>query len=79
MALGVGEQLSLIFVAAFVLEVIFTIPGVGLLLIRTVQEKDLPMLQGIVLVNAGFFIALTWLSETLFDWLDPRRSADAAA
>ena len=73
------NQLSLIFVAAFVLEVIFTIPGVGLLLIRTVQEKDLPMLQGIVLVNASFFIALSWLSETAFDWLDPRRRGDAAA
>ena len=73
------NQISLIFVAAFVLEVIFTIPGVGLLLIRTVQQKDLPMLQGIVLLNAAFFIALSWLSETLFDWLDPRRSLHAAA
>ena len=73
------NQLSLIFVAAFVLEVIFTIPGVGLLLIRTVQEKDLPMLQGIVLVNAVFFLALSWASETFFDCLDPRRSADALA
>ncbi len=73
------NQLSLIFVAAFVLEVIFTIPGVGLLLIRTVQDKDLPMLQGIILVNASFFIGLSSLSETLFDWLDPRRSVDASA
>ena len=67
------NQLGVVFVSTFVLEVIFTVPGVGLLLVRTVQEKDLPMLQGIVLVNAIFFIALSRASEALFDRIDPRR------
>ena len=66
------NQISVIFVASFILEVIFSIPGVGSLLISTIQRKDYPMLEGILLVNAVFFISLSWLSDTLFAWIDPR-------
>lgn len=66
------NQVSLIFVAGFVLEVIFTIPGVGPLLVSSIQRKDYPMLQGILLINALFFIALSWISEGLFSWVDVR-------
>jgi peptide/nickel transport system permease protein len=58
--------------ASFILEVIFTIPGVGPLLVNSLQRKDYPMLEGIVLVNAMFFITLTWFAEIIFSWLDVR-------
>lgn len=73
------NQLSTIFVASFILEVIFSIAGIGPLLIRTIQNKDYPMLQGIILVNAFFFIGLSWLAEIIFQWLDPRVALDAAS
>jgi peptide/nickel transport system permease protein len=73
------NQLSTIFVAGFVLEVIFSIAGIGPLLIRTIQSKDYPMLQGIILANAFFFIGLSWLAEIIFLWLDPRVGLDAAS
>jgi peptide/nickel transport system permease protein len=66
------NQVSVIFVASFVLEVIFTIPGTGVLLIEALQRKDYPMLQGILLVNASFFIALSGASDIAFRWFDPR-------
>jgi peptide/nickel transport system permease protein len=66
------NQLSIVFVAAFVLEVIFTIPGTGVLLVQAIQRKDYPILQGILLANAAFFIVLSWLSEMAFARLDPR-------
>jgi len=66
------NQLSIIFLATFVIEVIFTIPGVGTLLVDALQQRDLPMLQGIVIINAAFFVALNWGSELLFEYIDPR-------
>lgn len=73
------NQLSVIFIASFVLEVIFTIPGIGSLIVRTVQDKDFPMLQGILLVNALFFITLFWLSDVVLNRLDPRLRLDGAS
>ena len=66
------NHLSVVFVAGFVLEVIFSIPGTGVLLIQAIQQKDFPMLQGILLVNASFFIVLAWSSDLAFRLLDPR-------
>jgi len=73
------NQLSTIFIASFILEVIFTIPGVGSLLVRTVQDKDFPMLQGMLLVNAIFFITLYWVSDIVLSRLDPRLRLDGAS
>lgn len=72
------NQLSIIFIASYIIEVIFTIPGVGSLLITTIQRKDYPMLQGILLINAMLFITITWLSELIFGLLDPRVTQDVA-
>lgn len=69
------NQISIVFIASFVIEVIFSIPGIGSLLVRTIQQKDYPMLQGILLVNASFFLGLSWLSALLFAWIDPRAAA----
>lgn len=66
------NQLSILFISSFILEVIFTVPGVGPLLINAIQQKDYPMLQGILIINAIFFIVLSWLNETFINWLDPR-------
>lgn len=71
------NQVSLIFVASFVLEVIFTIPGTGPLLVRSIQQKDFPMLQGILIFNAAFFITLSLLSDALFHLIDVRTAQHA--
>lgn len=72
------NQLSVLFVASFVLEVIFTIPGTGVLLIRAIQEKDYPILQGVLLCNAAFFIIVSWIGDAVLPWLDPRMRTDEA-
>jgi peptide/nickel transport system permease protein len=65
-------QLSLVFFSSFVLEIILSAPGVGALLLTAIQRRDYPMIQGILLVNASFFILVSFLGELLFSWLDPR-------
>ena len=69
---GWVNQLSIIFIASFIVEVIFTIPGIGTLLLNSIQRKDFPMLQGIIVINGIFFIAMFWLNEIFIRWIDHR-------
>lgn len=66
------NQISLVFFASLVLEVILSIPGTGNLLLVSVQSRDYPTLQGLVLVNAAFFVLVSLLSEWAYPALDPR-------
>jgi peptide/nickel transport system permease protein len=66
------NQLSIIFFATIVLEVIFSLPGSGVLLLNAIQSKDFPMLQGMLLANAAFFLGLSILSQFLYSRLNPR-------
>ena len=66
------NQLSLVFFASLVLEVILSISGSGNLLLNAIQRRDFPVLQGILLINACFFIVVTWVSESTYVLLDPR-------
>lgn len=69
---GWFNQLGTLLVATLVVEVIFTIPGLGQLLISAIQLKDFPLLQGVVLVMGASFIIMFWLHQFLTDWVDPR-------
>jgi len=62
----------LVFFASLVLEVILSISGTGNLLLNAIQRRDFPVLQGILLINACFFIFVTWVSESVYALLDPR-------
>lgn len=66
------NQISLVFFASLVLEVILSIPGSGNLLLVSVQNRDYPTLQGLILVNATFFILISFLAEFAYPALDPR-------
>lgn len=65
------NHLSLLFLATMIVEVIFTIPGIGQLLASAVQRSDFPLIQGILVVNGVFFILLNFLSEQLYRSLTP--------
>ena len=66
------NQLSLVFFASLVLEVILSIPGTGNLLLVAVQTRDYPVLQGLILVNAAFFIMISLIADWAYTVLDPR-------
>ena len=70
-ALVIG-QLSLVIFASLVIEIIFSLPGTGTLLLASIQNNDYPMLQGILIINAFVFVGLHFLAETLYPVLDPR-------
>lgn len=65
-------QLGFMLGGSIVIESIFTMHGVGHLALLSVERADFPVVQGIVLILAVIYIALTLFADLLNGWLDPR-------
>jgi peptide/nickel transport system permease protein len=57
---------------AVLVEQVFSLPGLGSLLVESAQARDLPMLQGVVLVIAVVVIGINLLTDLLYLAIDPR-------
>jgi peptide/nickel transport system permease protein len=57
---------------AVVTETIFSLPGVGRMLVDAIGQRDYPVVQGTVLVVAGLFILTNLLTDLLYAVLNPR-------
>jgi peptide/nickel transport system permease protein len=55
-----------------VVEEVFSLPGIGRLLLDAVQKRDYPLVQGIVLVIAGFVVLINLVTDLSYAYLDPR-------
>jgi peptide/nickel transport system permease protein len=68
----IGLQLGLLISGAVVTEQIFVIPGFGNLIVAAVFQRDLPMIQGAVLVAAAGYIIINLLVDICYSLLNPR-------
>ncbi len=67
---GIGFGLSL--GGALVIEQVFSLPGVGRLVIGAVLRRDWPVIQGGLLVTAMVFVVVNLIVDLLYIWADPR-------
>jgi peptide/nickel transport system permease protein len=67
-ALQVGALMS----ATVITETIFTLPGMGTLIVNAIFSRDMPIVQGAVLVVVAFVLAVNLLTDLIYAWLDPR-------
>jgi len=58
--------------AAVVVEMIFGLPGIGTTLIDAVLGRDYSLVQGIVFVFGIIVVAVSFLSDLVSGWIDPR-------
>lgn len=58
------NQISLLVFSTIIVEYVFSFRGLGTLLMRSIQGKDLPVLSGIILLNGLFFLLVRTLSES---------------
>jgi peptide/nickel transport system permease protein len=65
-------QLGYIVGGIVVVEDVFTLPGVGRLLLDAIFQRDYPVVQGVILLLAGGFMALNLLVDVLYAVIDPR-------
>jgi len=64
--------LSFVITGAVVVEVAFSVPGIGGLLVQSANTKDLPVLQGVALVIAVVIMGANLLADILYLAVDPR-------
>jgi ABC-type dipeptide/oligopeptide/nickel transport system permease component len=55
-----------------VTEIVFSVPGMGRLLIEGVQHRDYPMIQAIIVVFGIMVLAANLLTDLAYAWLNPR-------
>jgi peptide/nickel transport system permease protein len=67
-----GLQIGYLFGGAVIVEQIFSIPGVGSLLIQAVINKDIPMLQGGVVVLALLVLATNFVVDVVYGYVNPK-------
>jgi ABC-type dipeptide/oligopeptide/nickel transport system permease component len=67
-----GVQFTFLIGGTVLIEYIYAYPGIGNMAIGAVVQRDLPLIQGLVLSFAVLFIAINFLIDASYRWLNPR-------
>lgn len=65
-------QLPFLITGAFVIERYFAIPGIGELLVSSVYTGDFPVIKGLTVIIAVFYVLLNLVTDVLYAAVDPR-------
>lgn len=68
----IAINLAYLIVGAVVVEVVFTYPGIGQLMVDAVSKRDLPVVQGCALIFAGVYILLNLIADIVSIVTNPR-------
>lgn len=68
----IGLQFGTLLGGAVLTETVFAWPGLGRLLVDSINARDFPMVQGIVLTFAAMFIVVNIITDLLYCVVDPR-------
>jgi len=68
----VGVQFTFLIGGTVLVERVFGFPGIGNMAIGAVIDRDLPLIQGLILTFAVLFIAINLLVDLSYVLLDPR-------
>lgn len=74
-----GLILGVVITGAVLVEQVFALPGIGSLLITSVESKDVPVVQGFTLLAAAILIAANFLIDLCYLFIDPRITAGRGA
>jgi len=67
-----GLQLGSLLAGAVITETVFSWPGVGLLMIESIQSRDYPVVQACVLLISVSYVVVNLLTDLAYAWIDPR-------
>ena len=67
-----GIQVSVLLGSSVVIEQVFGLPGIGGLVIEAVVARDLPIVQGVVLITTLMILGCTLLVELSYGYFNPR-------
>jgi peptide/nickel transport system permease protein len=67
-----GIQLGYLLGGTVIIEELFILPGLGRLLVSSVNDKDYPVVQSVVLIFAACFVVVNMLVDVAYTIIDPR-------
>jgi peptide/nickel transport system permease protein len=67
-----GLQFGALLGGAVITETVFSWPGIGSLLVESIQKRDYPVVQACVLIISFTYVLVNTLTDLVYGWLDPR-------
>jgi len=68
----IGLQMPVLIGGAVVMEQIFALPGIGLLMLNAIFNRDYPIISGVMLFMALFVLVMNLIVDLTYSFLDPR-------
>ena len=68
----IGLQFGALLGGTVILESIYSLPGIGGLVFRAVQQRDYPVIQACALLYGTIFVFVNIVVDITYGWIDPR-------
>ncbi len=68
----IGLQAGDLLAGAIIIENVFHLPGIGRLVFEAIGQRDLPVIQGVVLFIALMIVVINFVIDVVYRFLDPR-------
>jgi ABC-type dipeptide/oligopeptide/nickel transport system permease component len=68
----IGPSIAFLVTGAFVVETLFSIPGVGHLSVQAISQRDYPVIQSSTVILATAVLIMNLITDLLYTMLDPR-------
>jgi len=68
----IGPMIAYVLTGGFVVETVFSIPGLGRYFVQSVQNRDYPVIMGTAVFLAFFIILMNFIVDILYKVIDPR-------
>ena len=67
-----GPLIAGLLTGSFIVEYLFSIPGMGRYFVTAVTNRDYPLIMGVTLVYAVVIVMANILVDLVYAWVDPR-------
>ncbi len=74
----VGLQFANLITGTIVVENVFVLPGIGRLVFQAIANRDLIVVRDVVMLLAAVVVAVNFIVDVLYAWVDPRLRASSA-
>ena len=68
----IGLQFSFLIAGAIIIENVFFLPGLGRLIFQAISQRDLILVESVVMILVFAVILVTFLVDLAYAWVDPR-------
>jgi ABC-type dipeptide/oligopeptide/nickel transport system permease component len=73
----IGPSVAFLVTGAFVVENLFSIPGIGFLSVQAIQQRDYPVIQSTTVILALAVLAMNLITDVVYGLVDPRVRVEA--